>query len=367
MLNESEPAVLHTRGAQLPDACHKTESDVSAAYDGRLFVAQTEEHSWVVAKIRQWQAQQGVGDQMRPLGAPQVDQVLRLVGEHGIGKTWLLSHLAADKEVEGVALYLDLERRHNYREPEAFANTTLAQIKLRPGRGPSVLLLDSVPLLLDPHLRALEDLVLRPQLAQHGSMVIMALSHPSRDCWRIPALRGGATRWLEPFDQGQTGAQLGKLAEAGMVRHRMEVSAMQDYSGGLPLLNYLLALWGKEQAYEYLMEHVLSRVPMDSRRQVRGYLDAVCVLEVLEHEPVEKAVRLYARRRPEGNGMPARADQVRSLLRQHWLARPSAGTPGRLVLVESVRRAAKEVFRTQDAELYVSLSESIFGTAGGQR
>jgi hypothetical protein len=272
-----------------------------------------------------------------------------------------------DGEAAPVAVYLDLDERYDFQASQDFVALARTRFDQQRENGACILLLDSVPLRMDAHLRLLEDMVLRPHLSQRRSMVIMALGHPSRDCWRLPALRGGESRWLQPFDQAQTRAQLGQLEGAGLVRQRTTATALQDHSGGLPLLNYLLARWQREQAFNSLLELVLSPIPSDRRRLVRSYLDAVCVLEVLEHEPVEKVLYLYHRCQSGSNGTLAHAGQVRNLLLQHWLARSAPGMPGRIVLVESVRRAAQEVLRARDPELFVLMNEAVYGTVGGGR
>jgi hypothetical protein len=163
----------------------------------------------------------------------------------------------------------------------------------------------------------------------------------------------------------ETRAQLGLLDDAGLARQRTTAAALQDYGGGLPLLNYLLARWQGVHGHSLLLEYVLSRVPAESLQLVRSCLDAVCVLEVLEHEPVEKVLRLYRRLQTGDDGTLVHAVQVRSVLRQHWLARAAPGMPGRIILVESVRRAAREVLRARDPEAFVLMNEAIYGTAGG--
>lgn len=372
MPDQAQTVVSRAPSAVLPEISLASGRCIAADYDGRLFVAPTDDNQWLLARIRRWmdgsrgegglaRARQEADGRSRP-----AEQVLRLVGERGSGKTWFLKHLAeGDAEATPAAVYLDLEQRHDFRTPQEFVAAVQARSEQRCEGAACILCLDSVPTRMDAHLRALEEIVLRPHLSQSRSMVVMALGHPSRDCWRLPALRGGESHWLRLFGLAQTRAQLGLLDGAGLVRQHTTAAAVQDYGGGLPLLNYLLARWQGVHGYSLLLEYVLSRVPAESLQLVRNCLDAVCVLEVLEHEPVEKALRLYRRLQPRDDGTPAHAVQVRSVLRQHWLARAAPGMPGRIILVDSVRRAAREVLRAKDPETFVLMNEAIYGTAGG--
>jgi hypothetical protein len=88
-------------------------------------------------------------------------------------------------------------------------------------------------------------------------------------------------------------------------------------------------------------------------------------LEVLEQEPMERVLGLHRRLRSWGNGVPAHASQVRSTLREHWLARSVPDAPGRIILVESVRRAARELLKVRDPELFVAINELVYSTGGG--
>jgi hypothetical protein len=220
---------------------------------------------------------------------------------------------------------------------------------------------------LDAYLRALEESVLQAHLAERGALVIMALVHPSRACWRAPALRGGENIWVLPFDPSQTRTQLRGLERAGLARSRLAVSYVQDYSGGLALLNYLLARCEQRHAFELLLDYCFSRIPAHECNRVKSYLEALCVLEVLEHAAIQRVLAVYHRRRPGARLSPTQAGEARNVLRKYWLARSTPDTPGRVVLVESVRRAAREVLKERDAELYAALNEAAHATPGGRR
>jgi hypothetical protein len=301
---------------------------------------------------------------------------VHLVGERGIGKTWLLRHLATDDgAISCRAVYLDLDERAEFSRPQDYVVAMQKRIDRRAREGRAILLLDSVSPDLDDGLRALEEMVLRPQLLQMGAMVIMAPVNPARDCWRTPALRGGARIELCLFEGTQTGEQLSKLRLAGLVTRKWKTSALQDYSGGLPLLNHLLACSGPGPAYGYLLDYVLARVPADQRQVVRGYLEALCVLEVLEQAKMERALRVYCQLKGwqsiDGNpsaGLRAKgvAVLVRHQLQRHCLARSVPGAPGRIQLVDSIRRATREVLKQQNPDLYAAMNAAAHGSREGR-
>jgi hypothetical protein len=206
-------------------------------------------------------------------------------------------------------------------------------------------------------LRAFEDAVVEPHVAQQGSLLVMALTHPSRLPWRAPSLLGGASCWLLPFEQPQTRAQLQRLDSLGLVSRKLAPSYVQDYSGGLPLLNYLLVRWERRQAFELMLATCFSQIPSDDQIRVRSYLEATCVLEVLEHGPIQRVFEVYRRHRPHARAYPTQTGMIRGLLQKHGFARPERAALGRIALVESVRRAAREVLKAQDAELCAALNE----------
>jgi len=371
----TQSALLPGPGAVAHRQPQSMEQGVAADYDRRLFVTPAPVYQRVFTKLQRWKGadrDNSIRSSDRALGnhgahLSPVNQVLRLAGEHGVGKTWLLRHLAEDEDqVAPAAVYLDLLKRYEFPTPEGFCDAVQRQIGLQCGPQSAILLLDSVPLHLDDHLRALENLVLRPHLSQRGSMAIMALNHPSRDGWRAPMLRGGESLWLHSFGQPQTRSQLQSLEKAGQVKVRLKAAAVQDRSGGLPLLNYLFTQWEQGQAFELFLEHIFSQIPARDRATVRSYLDAVCVLESLEHASIEGALRVYHHCQPRAGEYLPHAGQVRNALREHWLARSSPELPGRIVLVESVRRAAREALQARAPSLYVAMNESAHGTRGGK-
>ncbi len=371
----NERALLPARGTMAHRQPRGAEQSISAGYDRGLFVIPGDIYQRVLAKLRGWKGSERDGsnksgdravENLGPRLSP-VDQVLRLVGERGVGKTWLLRHLAEDDEqVVPAAVYVDLLERCDFGTPEDFCDAVQRQIGLRCGSKSAILLLDTVPLHLDDHLRALENKVLRPHLSQRGSMVIMALSHPSRDGWRAPILRGGESLWLHSFVQPQTLSQLQRLEKAGQVKVRLNAAAVQDRGGGLPLLNYLFTQYEQDVAFEFLLEYVFRQIPAQERAAVRSYLDAVCVLESLERTSIEGALRVYHRGQPQAGPYHPHARRAHNTLREYGLARSSPDLPGRIVLVESVRRAAREVLQVRAPSLYAAMNEAAHGARRGK-
>jgi hypothetical protein len=330
-----------------------TSTAIAADYQKSLFVARDGVYDWLQLKVDTWKAHRWDAD------VALAERVLFLTGERGVGKTWLLRHLATDDtQVSPLAAYLDLEERTRFSSAERYVEVMEERVQQRLGSDGAILLLDAVPPQMDEKMRFLEDAVLRPYAAQRHCLVVMALVHPSQVCWRTPAFQAGE-RWLvTPFEVAQTRKQLQQLDRAGLATQQLKAAAVQESSGGLPLLNYLLVTRGREEAFEALLEHSFSRVPVDERERVRNYLEAVCLLEALEHAAIRKMMEIYSRHRPDAMEHPAHASGVLNLLRKYWLSQSALDAPGRMVLVGSVRRAAMELLKARDLELYAKLEEA---------
>ena len=337
---------------------------IAPAYDARLFVTPGEAYRRVLAKVQRWREAQPKKPfkqkiwraRHRSAQAAPGDQVLSLVGERGSGKTWLLRHLAEDdNRVSPLSLYLDLERRTRHAKPENFCQAVEEQIRAQCSNSRAVLLLDAVPPYLDDHLRALENEILKPELTQRGSLVIMAPVHPLQICWRLPALRGAERCSLAPFDESLTREQLWQLQQAGIAQNGLKASLVHAASGGLPLFTYLVATRDEVDSSEALLTYWLARVPATERERVRSYLEAVCTLDTLEHAKIRKALAAYHRYYPDMGKYPSHPGDVRNALRKHWLAHSMPTSPGRLVVVDSIGRATRQIVQARNADLYASL------------
>jgi hypothetical protein len=336
-------------------------------YDDDLFVPPQGIYRWVRSRVARWEQAQPQKDSTTrvwrarhySLQTSSGDQVLSLVGERGIGKTWLLRRLAQDyKAAAPAAVYIDLEGRAGFSSPDHYVTTLKAQISERCGDGRALLLLDTVPPDMDDYLRTLEDEILMPHLLRQGSLVIMALVYPLRACWRAPVLRAEDRLPLLPFERLRTREQLRRLQQARLARASLEPSHVFESSGGLPLLNHLLATHDRIEAFELLLEYWLGKVPSDERGRVRGYLEAVCTLDVLEYVKMQQSLQLYSRYRAGGGRYSAHPIEVRNLLQKHWLAWSSPDSPGRIFVAESVRRATREVLKARDSELLARLQRA---------
>ena len=179
-------------------------------------------------------------------------------------------------------------------------------------------------------------------------------------------MRGGENYLLLPFDEPQTRDQLRKLQKAGLLRNGLKTPDVQEYSGGHPLLNYLLATCKETDAFESLLKYWFSRIPVDERGGVLRYLEAVCVLDVLEYASIQRVLQTYKDHQSNTGRSRAHAGDVQNMLRKHWLARSMPDSPGHIVMVDSVRRAAREILKARDAELYAALDKAAKVTSRGQ-
>lgn len=331
------------------------------AYDPDLYVAPKDTHQWLLGRVKAWKA-----GHSRTRGVSS-GQVLVLAGERGSGKSWLLQHVAdRDRRLVPPPIYLDLQQRTDVALPEDYARVENERIRKRRGSAPGVILLDHVPPQLDDHLRALEEMVLRPQLANCGALIVMALTHPSHVCWRTAVLRSGDRWLLTPFAGSQTQEQVRRLEKAGLLRRGVKAATVQRHGGGSPLLNYLLCTHDRLDAFELLLRYWLARVPEPERESIQGYLEAVCALDVLEHAAIRRALVIYQRCRPLAPGYPIHPIGLRNVLQKHWLAQPSPLAPGQIVLLAGARGATQELLKTKDADLYAELVGAALSSERGQ-
>lgn len=340
---------------------------IARDFDASLFVAPKDACRWLQTRVKRWRESTPTRSadsrlwksrRQAPQPAPG-DRVLNLVGERGIGKSWFLHYLAHhDPLTSPLAVYLDLGGGAAVASVQDYVADVAARIQSRCGSGRAILLLDRVPSRLDETLRVLEDAVLRPYLVHRFSLVVMALVHPYQVCWRAPALRAGERYALRAFGEAQTQEQLRRLDKASLVTQALETAQVHRASGGLPLLNYLLATQNRAAAFALLLDYWLSGIPAQDRQRLQGYLMAVCLLDCLEHASIQRMLEVYHHFRPDAPGYPAHAGGVRNMLRKYWLARPAPDAPGRIVLADGVRHAIRQMLQSQDAVLFRALSEA---------
>jgi len=335
--------------------------EIAADYQTWLWVLPDGVYAWLLSKVEAWKAHR------RDADAAPAERLLFLVGERGVGKTWLLRHLAKDEpQVSPLAAYLDLEERAHFSSAERYVEVMHERVEQQLGDEGAVLLVDAVPPQMDEKLRMLEDSVLRPYATQRHALLIMALVHPAQVCWRTPAFQAGERWQCASFEYGQTRQHLQQLKRAGLTMNGTRPDTLQKASGGLPLLNYLLVTRDREEAFEALLTHSFSRVPMDERERVRFCLEAVCLLDSLEHTSIRRMMEIHCKYRPEAKEYPAHAAGALNLLRKYGLSQSAADSPGRMVLVGSVRRAAMELLKARDAGLYAELDKAARTPSGRQ-
>jgi hypothetical protein len=104
------------------------------------------------------------------------------------------------------------------------------------------------------------------------------------------------------------------------------------------------------------LEYWLVGIPTDDRDRVRSCLEAVCTLDSLEHVKIQRALETYRRHQPKAGKYPSHPGDVRNILRKHGLAHSMPESPGRIVLVDSMRRATQEVLQARSSKLYAALT-----------
>jgi hypothetical protein len=248
-------------------------------------------------------------------------------GERGIGKSWLLAHLCHELEqLGGIAVFfLNLAEYGDFNSnsadyanpetspalmmkvwkdmlglPEAVGVTTAAEVvrdelmkevELAREGQPLALLLDTVYESNENMLATLEDYLLASLAIDARALVVMAgrgHAYP----WTIPEFKIFADfRSLLPFQEvGVTVEQLKQQGKAAVPRGE----EIHSYSGGNPLVNYLLAT--SEDVASGLngaIEEILGYLSDDRRRTVREYLEALCVLRAFDDARIPVMLSTY--------------------------------------------------------------------------
>ena len=325
----------------------------SLQFRSDLFITRRTEQRWLGAVIQAWRERKRKGP------FRENDQIFGLIGERGIGKTWLLRHTAETYGGGGCyPAYLDLNDRHAFPSPRQYLEDAIARLPHRPVRGvvDTVLILDHVPPPpQDAYMKELQDRLVLPQLRECGSLVIMALASPSQVCWTRSKLRAPDLMPVSCLSRPMAREHLKRLGAAGLARLNLDPDDIYLSSGGHPLLNRLLACFDETEAREIFLSYHLLRIPSEVRHQVRNYLEAVCTLTDLRMDFITEALDIYHSYYPTAEGFPTSAVHVQNLLVRHWLARIQSEPPISVSLAPSIALAVGSGLRTRDAGLYYEL------------
>ena len=281
-------------------------------------------------------------------------------GERGVGKTWLLRHLAeidlnrngtqavvgnslSDSATGGISdvhsLYLSLQDWTD--EPEAAAKALIIavdeQISKWTTLKPTTLLGGGDTASLGDLSRWLEADV-RSLLGDKTTALVLLLDHAHESPWyllnlldqhvlgpltAIPQVfvviagRGKPYPWqapdlrlhmelieIRPFDVEQTRQQLKGQQEWAL--SEQEITEIWELSGGYPRTNYALGCLGRDrwrEAIEGELQYMLEPVPEQHRQTVRECLEALCVLEGFRDEQVWPMLACYYQN-PDYTGRP---------------------------------------------------------------
>lgn len=311
----------------------------------------------------------------RPAGA----RAVAFTGEPGVGKTWLLRHLAeaglhgdgtqpctgntlgdlTAGGVEGVhSLYLGLQTWQGKLEDVikaliiAMDKQICAWIPLRPttqlggeDAGPPadlsrwleadvrtllqgktkalVLLLDHAHEAPWDLLRLLDRHVVGPLTGISRVFVVLA-GRGKPFPWEAPDLRG-RMEGIEvgPFNKEQTHQQLQRQI-VGRSFSEDEVNAIWQLSKGYPRTNYALGRLGRERWREAIgqeIKHMLEPVPEERRTPVRECLEALCVLDRFRDEQIGPMLAGYHQGRARAPLSLHEAETLRRELHQYAFVR----------------------------------------------
>ena len=303
-------------------------------------------------------------------GSPLDARTIIFTGERGTGKSWLLAHLQAKLcSLPGVTVFGFSLRKYDDWDPILAVADILKRLGAATGeRGevPGVTLADmsrnlvqslrqllskKVLVVLADHvyesdwklLAALEDYLLGPLAVEPGVLIVIAgrgRAYP----WKTPELRLKAEFVdLEPFpDVILTTEQLERQQKRAVPR----AAEIHDLSGGNPLANFLLAAHDDPaEALDQVVEGMLETVPDEHRRQVRDYLEALCVLRSFDEERIPAMLAAYYDNAAYGEWSYAQARRVREEMVKWAFARWDAERGG-YVLDELTRKLLERYLKT---------------------
>lgn len=304
------------------------------------------------------------------------------VGERGVGKSWLLDHLQTvlPRQFRNIlVIRLDL-REYEGKDPAWAVADMIQRVSVETG-GPSErlgpdlaamsrrliehlrgVLRESILLLLTDHvhesswnlLPVLEDYLLGP-LAAEPYVVIVMTGRGRLYPWKTPDLRLKAEfADLQPFQQiEKTKAQLERQARQALPN----AQEIHRLSHGNPLANYLLGALGLQEGLDRVVEAILEPVLPERRRQVREYLEALCVLNAFDEERIPDMLATYYSDDTYRQWTYAQARQVREELVRWAFARWNADAGG-YTLDPVVRSLVEEYLKKAQPERWRDLQRA---------
>lgn len=303
------------------------------------------------------------------------------IGERGTGKSWLLAHLQNELARTGVVVFLVSLGEYAGWNPLLAVADLLKRLSAATGgrrEGLGATLADmsrnlmqdvrkwldekALALLVDQVyesdwklLAALEDYLLGP-LAVEPRVLIVMTGRGRAYPWKTPELRLKAEFIdLRPFpDESTTAEQLERQHKKAVPR-APEIHAL---SGGNPLANYLLAVHDDPAAgLDQVIEGMLETVPTEQRRQVRDYLEALCVLNSFDEERIPTMLAAYYGDDGYRRWSYAQARQVREELVKWAFARWDADRGG-YVLDEPTRQLLERYLETAQRDRWERLQQA---------
>jgi len=315
-------------------------------------------------------------------GRPVEKRTVVFVGERGVGKSWLLDHLQAilPRQFRDLkVLRLDL-KAYVDEDPAWAVADMIRRVSIEtsgPGErlGPDLatmsrrlmehlrgILRKSILLLLMDHvhesnwnlLPLLEDYLLGPLAAEPRVLIIMT-GRGRLYPWKTPELRLKADfKDLLPFQRPEeTQAQLEQQAYKALP----QAPEIHTLSQGNPLANYLLGTLGMLEGLDRVVEEILEPVPADRRRQVREYLEALCVLNAFDEERIPEMLATYYGDDSYRQWTYAQARQVREELIRWAFARWNADAGG-YILDPVARRLVEEYLKKAQPEKWRALQRA---------
>lgn len=279
------------------------------------------------------------------------------VGERGIGKSWLLHHIAHDvharfgDDVNTFAFNLKDSAEQDPTEYVAgllsrFAKTinlpghtgvTLADMsralgdglrRTRRAREAYVILADSVFESDWDLLASLEEYFLGPLAIEPHTVIVMTGRGPEYP-WRTPELGTQARiRPLEPFDERETSDQIHQLTAYDKSLRvkpgdRAQIHDIYGYSRGNPLITSSLVHQPEQPAValDTAITEMLDIVNPNERDEVRTGLEALCVLQSFREDRIPDMFQAYDPENPAYHDWSyAQSRTVRELLTRYAFA-----------------------------------------------